>query len=102
MRVLLFEDDTDMLDVTAYALRKHGYDVTGVAADSSRRQFETDAGREMGLRVRRELLSGDRPTNLKPDPSDPNQVSSDPQNAGGASNAPDTPRSRQAADLQRR
>ncbi len=31
MRVLLFEDDTEMLDLTAYALRKHGYDVTGVA-----------------------------------------------------------------------
>ena len=31
MRVLLIEDDTDMLDVTAYALRKHGYDVVGVA-----------------------------------------------------------------------
>ncbi len=30
MRVLLAEDDTDMLDVTAYALRKHGYQVTGV------------------------------------------------------------------------
>jgi DNA-binding response OmpR family regulator len=31
MRVLLFEDDTDLLDVTAYALRKHGFDVVGVA-----------------------------------------------------------------------
>jgi DNA-binding response OmpR family regulator len=30
MRVLLAEDDRDMLDVTVYALRKHGYDVTGV------------------------------------------------------------------------
>jgi DNA-binding response OmpR family regulator len=30
MRVLLAEDDVDMLDVTAYALRKHGHDVTGV------------------------------------------------------------------------
>jgi DNA-binding response OmpR family regulator len=30
MRVLLAEDDVDMLDVTTYALRKHGYDVTGV------------------------------------------------------------------------
>src|SRR5215207_8617603 len=30
MRVLLAEDDTDMLDVTAYALRKHGYEVSGV------------------------------------------------------------------------
>jgi DNA-binding response OmpR family regulator len=35
MRVLLFEDDTDMLDVTAYALRKHGYDVVGVADGAS-------------------------------------------------------------------
>ena len=26
MRVLLFEDDTDLLDVTAYALRKHGHE----------------------------------------------------------------------------
>ena len=31
MRVLLVEDDTDLLDVTAYALRKYGYDVVGVA-----------------------------------------------------------------------
>jgi DNA-binding response OmpR family regulator len=31
MRVLLVEDDTDMLDVTAFALRKHGYEVIGVA-----------------------------------------------------------------------
>jgi DNA-binding response OmpR family regulator len=31
MRVLLIEDDTDLLDVTAYALRKYGYDVVGVA-----------------------------------------------------------------------
>jgi|ERR1051326_2105856 DNA-binding response OmpR family regulator len=30
MRVLLFEDDTDFLDVTSYALRKHGYDIVGV------------------------------------------------------------------------
>jgi two-component system response regulator RegX3 len=30
MRVLLAEDDTDMLDVTSYALRKYGYDVSGV------------------------------------------------------------------------
>jgi two-component system, OmpR family, response regulator RegX3 len=30
MRVLLCEDDTDFLDVTTYALRKHGYDVIGV------------------------------------------------------------------------
>src|SRR5438552_16149181 len=31
MRVLLVEDETDLLDVTAYALRKYGYDVVGVA-----------------------------------------------------------------------
>lgn len=30
MRVLLAEDDIDMLDVTTYALRKYGYDVIGV------------------------------------------------------------------------
>jgi DNA-binding response OmpR family regulator len=30
MRVLLFEDDTDVLDLTAYALRRYGYDVVGV------------------------------------------------------------------------
>jgi DNA-binding response OmpR family regulator len=30
MRVLLVEDDTDMLDVTSYALRKHGYEVSGL------------------------------------------------------------------------
>ena len=30
MRVLLAEDDTDMLDVTTYALRKYGFAVTGV------------------------------------------------------------------------
>ena len=30
MRVLLFEDDTDFIDVTSYALRKHGYEVIGV------------------------------------------------------------------------
>ena len=30
MRVLLAEDDTDMLDVTSYALRKYGFTVTGV------------------------------------------------------------------------
>jgi DNA-binding response OmpR family regulator len=30
MRVLLAEDDADMLDVTAYALRKYGYEVVGV------------------------------------------------------------------------
>jgi DNA-binding response OmpR family regulator len=30
MKVLLAEDDTDVLDVTTYALRKYGYDVVGV------------------------------------------------------------------------
>jgi DNA-binding response OmpR family regulator len=30
MRVLLAEDDTDMLDLTTYALRKYGFAVTGV------------------------------------------------------------------------
>ena len=30
MRVLLAEDDADMLDVTTYALRKYGFAVTGV------------------------------------------------------------------------
>ncbi|MCA1644222.1 MAG: response regulator transcription factor [Chloroflexi bacterium] len=30
MRVLLAEDDIDMLDVTTYALRKYGYEVVGV------------------------------------------------------------------------
>ncbi len=30
MRVLMVEDDPDMLDVTAYALRKYGYDVSSV------------------------------------------------------------------------
>jgi DNA-binding response OmpR family regulator len=30
MRVLLAEDDTDVLDVSTYALRKYGYDVVGV------------------------------------------------------------------------
>jgi two-component system response regulator RegX3 len=30
MRVLIAEDDTDMLDVTTYALNKHGYTVVGV------------------------------------------------------------------------
>jgi DNA-binding response OmpR family regulator len=30
MRVLLVEDDLDMLDVTSYALRKYGFDVLGV------------------------------------------------------------------------
>src|SRR5215207_5616696 len=30
MRVLLAEDDTDMLDVTSYALRKYGFTITGV------------------------------------------------------------------------
>ena len=30
MRVLMVEDDPDILDVTAYALRKYGYDVQGV------------------------------------------------------------------------
>ncbi len=30
MRVLLAEDDVDMLDVTMYALRKYGFTVTGV------------------------------------------------------------------------
>ncbi len=30
MRVLLAEDDADVLDVTTYALRKYGYDVVGV------------------------------------------------------------------------
>jgi DNA-binding response OmpR family regulator len=30
MRVLLVEDDVDMLDVTTYALRKYGYEVVGV------------------------------------------------------------------------
>jgi PleD family two-component response regulator len=29
-RVLLAEDDTDVLDLTTYALRKYGYDVIGV------------------------------------------------------------------------
>lgn len=31
MRVLMAEDDTDMLDVTTYALHKHGYQVIGVS-----------------------------------------------------------------------
>lgn len=35
MRVLLAEDDTDMLDVTAYALRKYGFAVTGVIDGAS-------------------------------------------------------------------
>ena len=30
MRVLIAEDDPDMLDVTTYALRKYGFDVVGV------------------------------------------------------------------------
>ncbi len=30
MKVLLADDDKDMLDVTTYALRKHGFDVIGV------------------------------------------------------------------------
>ena len=30
MRVLMVEDDPDILDITAYALRKHGYEVQGV------------------------------------------------------------------------
>src|SRR5215216_154807 len=30
MRVLLAEDDVDILDVTTYALRKYGFTVTGV------------------------------------------------------------------------
>jgi two-component system, OmpR family, response regulator RegX3 len=30
VRVLLAEDDTDLLDVTTYALRKYGYDIIGV------------------------------------------------------------------------
>ena len=30
MRVLMAEDDVEMLDVTTYALRKHGHDVVGV------------------------------------------------------------------------
>jgi DNA-binding response OmpR family regulator len=39
LRVLLVEDDPDMLDVTTYALHKHGYDVEGVTdgADALRR-----------------------------------------------------------------
>jgi two-component system, OmpR family, response regulator RegX3 len=35
MRVLLAEDDPDMLDVTTYALRKHGYDVEGVTSGTA-------------------------------------------------------------------
>ncbi len=35
MRVLLAEDDTDMLDVTTYALRKYGFTVTGVTDGAS-------------------------------------------------------------------
>ncbi|MBV9545455.1 MAG: response regulator, partial [Chloroflexi bacterium] len=30
MRVLLAEDDTDLLDLTTYALRKYGHEVVGV------------------------------------------------------------------------
>src|SRR6266568_3913982 len=35
MRVLLAEDDVDMLDVTMYALRKYGFTVTGVTDGAS-------------------------------------------------------------------
>ena len=28
MKILVAEDDTELLDVTVYSLRKHGYDVT--------------------------------------------------------------------------
>ncbi len=35
MRVLLAEDDTDMLDVTQYALRKYGFTVTSVTNGAS-------------------------------------------------------------------
>jgi len=35
VRVLLFEDDTDLLDVTSYALRKYGFNVVGVSDGAS-------------------------------------------------------------------
>jgi DNA-binding response OmpR family regulator len=35
MRVLLAEDDPDMLDVTTYALRRYGFTVTGVSDGAS-------------------------------------------------------------------
>ena len=35
MRVLLVEDDVDLLDVSSYALRKHGFEVVGVADGQS-------------------------------------------------------------------
>ena len=43
MRVLLAEDDSDMLDVTTYALRKYGYDVvTATDGPSALRRWQTD------------------------------------------------------------
>jgi two-component system, OmpR family, response regulator MtrA len=43
MRVLLAEDDLDMLDVTTYALRKHGFDVEGVTDGAAAvRRWQTE------------------------------------------------------------
>ena len=43
MRVLMVEDDSDILDVTTYALRKYGYEVHGV----STAQLHSSAGRRL-------------------------------------------------------
>src|SRR5919201_3079028 len=43
MRVLLAEDDVDMLDVTTYALRKYGYEVLGATdGPTALRRWEKD------------------------------------------------------------
>ena len=59
MKVLLVDDDLDLLDVTAYALRREGFNVI-VAADGSQalRRWESDQPDVVVLDLRLPRLSG--------------------------------------------
>jgi DNA-binding response OmpR family regulator len=59
MRVLVAEDDPDMLDVTTYALRKHGFTVTGVTDGASAlERFKADQPEFVLLDVNLPRMSG--------------------------------------------
>jgi two-component system response regulator VanR len=59
MRVLLAEDDTDVLDVTTYALRKYGYDVVGVTDGAAAlKRWETEQPDLVLLDVNLPTMSG--------------------------------------------
>jgi DNA-binding response OmpR family regulator len=59
MRVLLVEDDVDMLDISSYALRKHGYEVIGVTDGATAlHRWETEQPDIVLLDVNLPTMSG--------------------------------------------